>query len=141
VSTPDQLQARVNTAGRMIAWGGSPVGAVPGGLLAVLLPIRLTFGLLTISVAVGAGLAGRACLGSRSLFRSLDICSDPADLTSHGGRQPKGAVTAVGTTSPVDEIRRFVRNPSLDRMCRAGARPGALTLPSKSGLLLPKRYK
>jgi hypothetical protein len=42
----------------MIAWGGSPVGAVLGGLLAVLLPIRLTFGLLTISVAVGAGLPG-----------------------------------------------------------------------------------
>lgn len=65
--TPDQLQARVNTAGRMIAWGGSPVGAVVGGLLAELLPIRLTFGLLTISVTVGAGLAGRACLGSRPL--------------------------------------------------------------------------
>jgi MFS family permease len=65
--TPDHLQARVNTAGRMIAWGGTPVGGVLGGLLAEFLPIRLTFGLLTISVAVGAGLAGWSCLGSGPL--------------------------------------------------------------------------
>lgn len=65
--TPDHLQSRVNSAGRMIAWGGTPVGAVLGGLLAELLPIRLAFGLLTISAAVGAGLAGWSCLGSGPL--------------------------------------------------------------------------
>jgi MFS family permease len=65
--TPDHLQSRVNTAGRMIAWGGTPVGAVLGGLLAELLPIRLTFGLLTVGVAVGAVLAGWSCLGSGAL--------------------------------------------------------------------------
>jgi len=65
--TPDHLQSRVNTAGRMIAWGGNPVGAVLGGLLAELLPIRLTFGLLTVGVAVGAALAGWSCLGSGAL--------------------------------------------------------------------------
>ena len=65
--TPDHLQSRVNTAGRMIAWGGTPVGAVLGGLFAELLPIRLTFGLLTVGVAVGAGLAGWSCLGSGAL--------------------------------------------------------------------------
>jgi predicted MFS family arabinose efflux permease len=62
--TPDHLQARVNTAGRLIAYGGQPVGAVLGGLLAELLPIRLAFGLMAIAVAVGAGLAGWSCLGS-----------------------------------------------------------------------------
>lgn len=51
-------------AGRMIAWGGTPVGALLGGLRAELLPIRLAFGLLTISVTIGAGLAGWSCLGS-----------------------------------------------------------------------------
>ena len=65
--TPDHLQARVNTAGRMIAGGGLPVGAVLAGLLAEALPIRLTFGLLAISAVVGAGLAGWSCLGSRPL--------------------------------------------------------------------------
>jgi MFS family permease len=38
--TPDHLQARVNTAGRMIAGGGLPVGALLTGLLAEVLPIR-----------------------------------------------------------------------------------------------------
>jgi hypothetical protein len=65
--TPDHLQARVNTAGRMIADAGLPVGAALGGFLAESLPIRLTFGLLAISAVAGAGLAGWSCLGSRPL--------------------------------------------------------------------------
>jgi MFS family permease len=32
--TPDYLQGRVNTTGRMIAWGGTPLGALAGGLIA-----------------------------------------------------------------------------------------------------------
>jgi hypothetical protein len=36
-------------------------------LLAEVLPIRLTFGLLTISAVAGAALAGWSCLGSRPL--------------------------------------------------------------------------
>jgi hypothetical protein len=67
ILTPDHLQARVNTAGRMIAAGGIPVGAVLGGLLAESLPIRLAFGLLTISAVAGATLAGWSCLASRPL--------------------------------------------------------------------------
>jgi predicted MFS family arabinose efflux permease len=65
--TPDHLQARVNTAGRMLAGAGLPLGAALGGVLAESLPIRLTFGLLTISVVAGAGLAGWSCLGSGPL--------------------------------------------------------------------------
>ena len=77
--TPDHLQARVNTAGRMIAGGGLPVGAAIGGLLAESLPIRLTFGLLAVSAVVGAGLAGWSCLGSRPL--SAVSVSVPATST------------------------------------------------------------
>jgi predicted MFS family arabinose efflux permease len=76
--TPDHLQSRVNTAGRMIAWGGNPVGAVLGGLLAELLPIRLTFGLLTAGVAVGAALAGWSCLGSGPLAEVSVLAPEPA---------------------------------------------------------------
>jgi predicted MFS family arabinose efflux permease len=65
--TPVHLQARVNTAGRLIAYGGQPVGAVLGGVLAEFLPIRLAFGLMAIAVAAGAGLAGWSCLGSGPL--------------------------------------------------------------------------
>ncbi|MGX6608046.1 MFS transporter [Micromonosporaceae bacterium Da 78-11] len=32
--TPDDLQGRVNTTGRMIAWGGTPFGALAGGVVA-----------------------------------------------------------------------------------------------------------
>jgi hypothetical protein len=65
--TPDHLQARVNTFGRLIAYGGGqPLGAVLGAL-AQWLPIRLTFGLLAIGAAAGAGQAGWACLGSGPL--------------------------------------------------------------------------
>jgi predicted MFS family arabinose efflux permease len=65
--TPDHLQARVNTAGRMLAGAGLPLGAALGGVMAESLPIRLTFGLLTISAVAGAGLAGWSCLGSGPL--------------------------------------------------------------------------
>ena len=69
--TPEHLQGRVNTAGRMIAWGGSPLGAVIAGALATFLPIRLAFGLLAVGGAVGVGLAGWACLGSGALAHVL----------------------------------------------------------------------
>jgi MFS family permease len=65
--TPDRLQSRVNTAGRLIAYGGQPAGAILGGLLAELLPIRVAFGVLAVGVAVGAVLAGWSCLGSGPL--------------------------------------------------------------------------
>lgn len=65
--TPDHLQARVNTAGRMLAGAGLPVGAALGGILAESLPIRLTYGLLAIGVVAGAALAGWSCRGSRPL--------------------------------------------------------------------------
>jgi MFS family permease len=65
--TPDILQGRVNTTGRMITWGGSPLGAVIAGVLATFLPIRLAFGLLAVGGAIGAGLAGWACLGPGAL--------------------------------------------------------------------------
>ncbi len=73
--TPDHLQARVNTTGRMIAAGGIPVGAVLGGLLAEFLPIRFVFGLL----AIGAGLAAWSCLGSGALSSvSVSAPTSPA---------------------------------------------------------------
>ncbi|HEY2577480.1 MAG TPA: MFS transporter [Streptosporangiaceae bacterium] len=65
--TPDHLQSRVNTTGRLIAYGGQPVGAILGGTMAQFLPIRLAFGILAISVAVGASLAVWSCLGTRPL--------------------------------------------------------------------------
>ena len=74
--SPDHMQARINTAGRLIAGSGQPIGALLGGLLAEVLPIRLTFAVLALGVAVGAGLAGWACLGSRPLS-AISISAPP----------------------------------------------------------------
>jgi MFS family permease len=65
--TPDHLQSRVNTAGRLIAYGGQPVGAALGGVLAEVLPVRVAFAVMALAVAAGAGLAVWSCLGSRPL--------------------------------------------------------------------------
>jgi MFS family permease len=51
--TPDALQGRVNTTGRMIAWGGAPVGALTAGGLADLVGVQNAFLLLTVPVATG----------------------------------------------------------------------------------------
>jgi predicted MFS family arabinose efflux permease len=53
--TPDELQGRVNTTAGMIALGGTPVGAVLGGLLAELVGSQMTYVLATVPVAVAAG--------------------------------------------------------------------------------------
>jgi MFS transporter len=76
--TPDHLQARVNTAGRMLAGSGLPVGAALGGFLAESLPIRLTFGLLAVSAVAGAVLAGWSCLGSGPLSAVSVPAVEPA---------------------------------------------------------------
>jgi predicted MFS family arabinose efflux permease len=52
--TPDALQGRVNTTGRMIAWGGAPVGALAAGGLADLVGVQQAFLLLALPVAAGA---------------------------------------------------------------------------------------
>jgi MFS family permease len=75
--TPDHLQSRVNTTGRMIAYGGQPVGAIIGGAMAQFLPIRLAFGIIAISVAAGASLAVWSCLGSRALA-VIEVSAPPS---------------------------------------------------------------
>lgn len=51
--TPDELQGRVNTTGRMIAWGGTPFGALLGGLLAQTAGIQVAYLALAIPAATG----------------------------------------------------------------------------------------
>lgn len=55
--TPDALQGRVNSTGRLVAWGGQPIGALLGGLLASLLPIRQTFLVMCVAPATAAAVA------------------------------------------------------------------------------------
>ncbi|MEV4620567.1 MFS transporter [Asanoa sp. NPDC049573] len=50
--TPDELQGRVNTTGRMLAWGGTPFGALLGGLGADAYGVRVAYLLLAVPAAV-----------------------------------------------------------------------------------------
>ena len=54
--TPDHLQGRVGTTGRMIAWGGAPLGALAGGVLAETTDARTAYLVLAAPVLVGLAL-------------------------------------------------------------------------------------
>ena len=53
--TPDELQGRVNTTGRMIAWGGTPFGALAGGVIADVAGVRVAYLALALPAAIGLG--------------------------------------------------------------------------------------
>ncbi|WP_052129064.1 MFS transporter [Clavibacter michiganensis] len=69
--TPAHLQGRVNTTARMIAWGGQPVGAGLGGLLAASVGIRAA--ILVTGVGVVASLVGAAASGLRRAPRLAEL--------------------------------------------------------------------
>lgn len=61
VVTPDRLQSRVNTTARLIAWGGSPLGAALGGVVASAAGTEWALRVASLGLAfslVGAVLAG-----------------------------------------------------------------------------------
>ena len=51
--TPDEFQGRVNTTGRMVAWGGTPFGALLGGMAAGAYGVRVAYLLLAVPAAIG----------------------------------------------------------------------------------------
>lgn len=55
--TPDGLQSRVNTTARMIAWGGAPVGALVGGVVAQVTDVRTAYLVMAVGVATSAVLS------------------------------------------------------------------------------------
>jgi MFS family permease len=54
--TPDHLQGRVNTTGRMISWGGTPFGALIGGVIADSYGVRVAYLVLAIPAVLGLAL-------------------------------------------------------------------------------------
>jgi hypothetical protein len=69
--TPAHLQGRVNTTARMIAWGGQPVGAGLGGLLAASVGIRAA--ILVTGLGALASLVGAAASGLRRAPRLAEL--------------------------------------------------------------------
>lgn len=48
--TPDHLQGRVHASGRMIAYGGTPIGSLLGGIAAAAMSVQLVYGLLAMAM-------------------------------------------------------------------------------------------
>ncbi|SBW22569.1 MFS transporter [Protofrankia symbiont of Coriaria ruscifolia] len=69
--TPQRLQGRVNTTARMIAWGGTPLGAMLAGALAEAWDIRTA--LLVTSSGVGVALAIGAGTNLRRTGKLADL--------------------------------------------------------------------
>ncbi len=96
VVTPDALQGRVNTTARMIAWGGSPLGAAAAGVVAgtagVEWALRLAAGALLVS------LAGALVWGVVSYPRLSALEVDRVGVDRAGsGRAQKCALGAART--------------------------------------------
>jgi MFS family permease len=67
--TPDHLQARVNTSARMLAWGGSPFGAVLAGA------ITQQLGVAAALATAAAVLAATAAAGWLTPLRSMRLAA------------------------------------------------------------------
>lgn len=82
VVTPEPLQSRVNTTARLIAWGGSPLGAALGGVVAG--AAGTEWALRAASLGLAASLVG-ALLAGVPRFPRLDALSAEGEVDA-GGR-------------------------------------------------------
>lgn len=71
VLTPDHLQSRVNTTARMIAWGGTPFGALLAGALAEVGSVRIALLCSSGFVAVAAAAAWLSSLRDPEITRHI----------------------------------------------------------------------
>ncbi|GAA5143558.1 MFS transporter [Nocardioides marinquilinus] len=87
VVTPDHLQSRVNTTARLIAWGGSPLGAALGGLVAG--AVGTEWALRVAGLGLAASLVGAVLAGVPRFPRLADL----ADLAGLVDLQPAADLT------------------------------------------------
>ncbi len=66
--TPDELLSRVNTTARMIAWGGTPFGAILGGTITSFSEVGLDYLIMAVGVAISAILGWLSPLRQRKLL-------------------------------------------------------------------------
>lgn len=78
VVTPEHLQSRVNTTARLIAWGGSPLGAALGGVVAG--AASTEWALRAASLGLAASLVGALVVGVPRLPRLAVLEQDPTTM-------------------------------------------------------------
>jgi MFS family permease len=69
--TPDHLQSRVNAYARMIAWGGTPFGAMIGGIIAEGITIRLTYLFMAVGITLSLVVGWFSPLRRRTMAKEL----------------------------------------------------------------------
>jgi predicted MFS family arabinose efflux permease len=75
--TPEDMQSRVNTTGRMLSWGlGAPAGALCGGIVAHAYGPALGMASGSVVVVIGVALGWASALGRIPARR--DLVPDPA---------------------------------------------------------------
>jgi MFS family permease len=104
--TPDHLQSRVNTAGRMLAFGvGWPIGAVVGGAISAATDPRTAIVAMSAPVVVGAVVAWLSPLrtqGRSVRTRSLPGSNSGSADTVAGTQPPNTPTSTDAPTSTVD---------------------------------------
>jgi len=88
VVTPDHLQSRVNTTARLIAWGGSPLGAALGGVIAG--TAGTEWALRVASLGLAGSLVGAILAGVPRFPRLAVLTPDTDASTHHSGARPLG---------------------------------------------------
>ncbi|MCK9921750.1 MFS transporter [Frankia sp. AgPm24] len=95
--TPLRLQGRVNTTARMIAWGGTPLGAVLGGAVAEAWGTRTA--LLLASAGVGGSLVLGVVAGLRTVGRLRELPRDEDDAAlAAAGHADTGTAPAANSS-------------------------------------------
>lgn len=89
--TPDRLQARVNTTGRMVAWGGTPVGALACGGLAQVSSVGVAIAATSAVLLVGISYGWSAGLWRRDFSSMPQPDGAGPDGAGPGGAGPGGA--------------------------------------------------
>jgi len=78
VVTPEHLQSRVNATARMIAWGGTPAGAIIGGVLAQTTTVRIALLVMADGIALSAAIGWFSPLRNRAAAGPAPACEDAA---------------------------------------------------------------
>lgn len=84
--TPLHLQGRVNTTARVIAWGGSPLGAAVGGVVAESYGVRTALYVCTSAVVLAFVLGLRWRLAAIGRLADLSAAAERA-----AGQEPPAA--------------------------------------------------
>jgi MFS family permease len=94
LAAPDHLRSSVNVLGRMIAWGGQPVGALTGAVLVNSLSVRGVYGVAAAVMGLSSAVAAVRLLPIDTSLPGDRSPDDPAVPDPPAADRPPGGVGA-----------------------------------------------